>query len=251
MVNNVETLSNVPHILARGAEWFRSMGTAESPGTIVCTVVGDVVAPDVGEVELGTPLRAVIDAVGSGVAEGRTVKAVFSGVANAVVTGADLDAPVSYEGLAAVGSGMGSAGFIVYDETACMVDAAYRFSRFLSIESCGQCPPCKLGSAEITACLERIETGGGADSDLEVMGAWLQRVTDASRCYLASEERIVVSSILRTFPEEFAAHIEQHRCPRPRQVPMPRLVDLRDGQATYDETFWRKRPDWTYDPVTE
>jgi NADH:ubiquinone oxidoreductase subunit F (NADH-binding) len=251
MVNNVETLSNVPHILARGAEWFRSMGTAESPGTIVCTVVGDVVAPDVGEVELGTPLRAVIDAVGSGVAEGRTVKAVFSGVANAVVTGADLDAPVSYEGLAAVGSGMGSAGFIVYDETACMVDAAYRFSRFLSVESCGQCPPCKLGSAEITQCLERIETGVGTDHDLEVMGAWLQRVTDASRCYLASEERIVVSSILRTFPEEFAAHIEQHRCPRPRQVPMPKLVDLRDGQATYDETFWRKRPDWTYDPVTE
>jgi hypothetical protein len=132
-----------------------------------------------------------------------------------------------------------------------MVDAAYRFSRFLSIESCGQCSPCKLGSAEITACLERIETGAGADSDLEVMGAWLQRVTDASRCYLASEERIVVSSILRTFPEEFAAHLEQHRCPSSRQVPMPKLVDLRDGHATYDETFWRKRPDWTYDPVTE
>src|SRR3954468_12981750 len=109
LVNNVETLSNVPHILARGSEWFRSMGTAESPGTIVCTVVGDVIAPDVGEVELGTPLRDVIAAVGSGLPEGRSVKAVFSGVANAVVAAADLDAPVSYEGLAAVGSGMGSA----------------------------------------------------------------------------------------------------------------------------------------------
>jgi len=248
LVNNVETLSNVPHIVARGPEWFRSMGTGESPGTIVCTVIGDVIAPDVGEVELGTPLRDVIAAVGSGLTVGRTIKAVFSGVANAVITDADLDAPVSYEGLAAIGSGMGSAGFIVYDDTACMVDAAYRFSRFLSIESCGQCPPCKLGSAEITQCLQRIETGTGTDNDLEIMGGWLPRVTDASRCYLASEERVVISSILRAFPEEFADHIEQHRCPSSRQDPMPKLVDLRDGHATYDEAFWRKRPDWTYEP---
>ena len=247
LVNNVETLSNVPHILVGGADWFRSMGTAESPGTIVCTVVGDVVAPDVGEVELGTPLREVIAAVGSGLPDGRTVKAVFSGVANAVVTHADLDAPVSYEGLAGVGSGMGSAGFIVYDDTACMVDAAYRFSRFLSIESCGQCSPCKLGSAEITQCLQRIETGTGTDADLETMGGWLLRVTDGSRCYLASEERIVVSSILRAFPEEFADHIEHQRCPSSRHDPMPKLVELQNGHATYDETFWRKRADWTYD----
>lgn len=247
LVNNVETLSNVPHIVARGADWFRTMGTPESPGTIVCTVIGDVVAPDVGEVELGTSLREVIDAVGGGLADGRTIKAVFSGVANAVVTDVDLDAPVTYEGLAGAGSGMGSAGFIVYDDTACMVDAAYRFSRFLSIESCGQCPPCKLGSAEITQCLQRIETGTGTDDDLEIMGGWLPRVTDASRCYLASEERIVVSSILRAFPEEFADHIEHQRCPSSRQDPMPKLVDLHDGQAVYDEAFWRKRPDWTYD----
>jgi NADH-quinone oxidoreductase subunit F len=247
LVNNVETLSNVPHIVALGAEWFRSMGTSESPGTIVCTVTGDVVAPDVGEVELGTSLRDVIAAVGSGMATGRTIKAVFSGVANAVVTNADLDAPVSYEGLAAVGSGMGSAGFIVYDDTACMVDAAYRFSRFLSIESCGQCPPCKLGSAEITQCLQRIETGTGTDDDIASIAGWLPRVTDASRCYLASEERIIVSSILRAFPEEFADHIERHRCPSARQDPMPKLVDLNDGLATYDESFWRKRPDWTYE----
>ena len=224
------------------------MGTAESPGTIVCTVIGDVVAPDVGEVELGTTLRDVVATVGSGLSVGRTIKAVFSGVANAVVTDADLDTPVSSEGLAAVGSGIGSAGFIVYDDTACMVDAAYRFSRFLSIESCGQCPPCKLGSTEITQCLQRIETGIGTDHDLEIMGGWLPRVTDASRCYLATEERIVVSSILRAFPDEFADHIEHQRCPNPRQDPMPKLVDLRDGHATYDEVFWRKRPDWTYEP---
>ncbi len=161
LVNNVETLSNIPHVLAKGADWFRSMGTAESPGTIVTTVVGDVIAPDVGEVEMGTSLSDVIDAVGSGLAAGRTVKAVFSGVANAVITPADLDVPLTYEDLRAIGSGIGSAGFIVYDDTACMVDAAYRFSRFLSVESCGQCPPCKLGSSAITEHLERIETGAG------------------------------------------------------------------------------------------
>src|SRR5690606_13324116 len=139
LVNNVETLSNIPHIVARGSQWFRTMGTSESPGTVVATVVGDVIAPDVGEVEMGTLLRAVIDAVGSGLPYGRTVKAVFSGVANAVVTAADLDAPISYEGFQAIGSGIGSAGFIVYDDTACMVAVAHLFSRFLAVESCGQC----------------------------------------------------------------------------------------------------------------
>ncbi len=248
LVNNVETLSNIPHILVRGAAWFRSMGTAESPGTIVTTVVGDVIAPDVGEVEMGTSLRAVIDAVGSGVTPGRTVKAVFSGVANAVVMAVDLDVPVSYEGFQAIGSGMGSAGFIVYDDTTCMVDAAYRFSRFLSIESCGQCLPCKLGSSAITEHLERLETGVGDDHDLTVIAGWLEHVTDGNRCYLAVEEQVMVAGILRAFPQEFAEHIELHRCPRPRRLPIPKLVDLADGRAVYDESFWRKRPDWTYAP---
>jgi NADH-quinone oxidoreductase subunit F len=248
LVNNVETLSNIPHILTFGAEWFRSMGTRESPGTIVTTVVGDVVAPDVGEVEMGTSLRAVIDAVGSGLAVGRSVKAVFSGVANAVVTADDLDVPVSYEGFASIGSGMGSAGFIVHDDTRCMVDAAYRFSRFLSIESCGQCPPCKLGSSAITEHLERVETGVGSERDLDAITMWLGRVTDGSRCFLAAEEQIVVSSVLRAFPAEFAEHLDLGRCPRPGRLPIPKLLDLGGGRAVYDESFWRKQPDWTFAP---
>lgn len=246
LINNVETLSNIPHILARGADWFRSMGTAESPGTVVTTVVGDVIAPNVGEVEMGTSLRVVIDAVGSGVAPGRAVKAIFSGVANSVVMAADLDVPVSYEGFTSIGSGMGSAGFIVYDDTTCMVDTAYRLSRFLSIESCGQCPPCKLGSSAITEHLERLETGIGSDNDLRVIAGWLEHVTDGNRCYLAVEEQVMVSSILRAFPEEFTEHIELQRCPRPRRLPIPKLIDLADGRAIYDESFWRKQPDWTY-----
>ena len=247
LVNNVETLSNVPHILARGADWFRSMGTEQSPGTIVCTVVGDVTSPGVGEVELGTPLRTVIDTVGGGTAEGRTVKAAFSGVANPVVAGEHLDTPLSYEHFDAVGVGMGAAGFIVYDDTACMVDTAYRLSRFLYIESCGQCPPCKLGSGEITQHLERIETGVGGDADLDVIAGWLKRVTDGSRCYLATEEQVMVSSVLRAFPEEFAEHIEQQACPRPRTLPIPKLLDITDDGAIYDESMWRKQPDWTYE----
>ena len=249
LVNNVETLANVPHILARGAEWFRSMGTEESPGTVIVTVVGDVIAPDVGEVELGSPLRAVIDAVGSGLAPGREIKAVFSGVANPVVTAAQLDAPVSYEGLTAIGSGMGSAGFIVYDDTACMVDVAYQISRFLAIESCGQCPPCKIGSEAITGLLASVESGAGTDGDIRTIGGWLERVTDGSRCYLAVEEQRVVASVLQAFPEEFVEHLEQHRCPRPGGRTFPKLVDLVDGRASYDETHLRKRPDWTYDPA--
>jgi NADH-quinone oxidoreductase subunit F len=249
LVNNVETLSNVPHILARGADWFRSMGTEDSPGTVVCTVVGDVVAPDVGEVELGTPLRVVIDAVGSGVGDARHVKAVFSGVANPVVPEPLLDVPISYEGLHAIGSGMGAAGFIVYDDTACMVEVARQFSRFLWIESCGQCPPCKQGSGEITERLERLEAGAADIEELSEIGAWLNKVTDGNRCFLAVEERLTVGSVLGAFPEEIVEHIEAGGCPRPRPLPFPKLVDLAGGRAVYDASVWRKQPDWTYAPA--
>lgn len=246
LVNNAETLSNVTHILARGADWFRSMGTDRSPGTLVCTVVGDVVAADVGEVELGTPVGAVIDAVGSGVHRGHNVKAVFSGVANPVLTANELDVPLSYEGFQAVGSGLGTGGFIVYDDGACLVEVARQFSHFLAVESCGQCPPCKLGSLEITARLERIEGGVATEADIAEIGAWLEKVTDGNRCYLAVQERVLIASILRSFPEEFIAHLDGRGCPRPRSLPFPKLVDLTGGRATYDERYHLKRSDWTY-----
>ncbi|HJR25909.1 MAG TPA: NADH-ubiquinone oxidoreductase-F iron-sulfur binding region domain-containing protein [Acidimicrobiales bacterium] len=249
LVNNVETLSNVTHILARGADWFRSMGTSSSPGNVVATVVGDVVAPDVGEVELGTPLRSVIDAVGAGLPAGRSVKAVFSGVANPVLTADSLDVPLTYEDLAAAGSGMGAAGFMIYDDTACMVEVARQFSRFLYVESCGQCPACKRGTGEITARLERLEGGVGTVEDLDEIAGWLDKVTDGNRCYLAVEERVVVASIIRAFAGEFDEHIRLGGCPRPRTLPFPKLLDLADGRATYDPDQWRKQPDWTYAPA--
>ena len=150
LVTNVETLANVPLIVTRGAEWYRTLGTRETPGPLICTVVGDVMHAGFAEVEPGETLREVIDRVGGGVRAGRQVKAVLSGVSNPVVTAEELDAPVSYEGLAAAGGGLGSAGFVVYDDTRSMVAVARMVSRFLYVESCGQCRACKFGCGEIT-----------------------------------------------------------------------------------------------------
>jgi NADH:ubiquinone oxidoreductase subunit F (NADH-binding) len=249
LVNNAETLSNVPWILARGPQWFRTMGTPSSPGTIVTTVVGDVARPVVTEVEMGTRLSAVLTGPAGGPLPDRTWKAVFSGVANPVIDPSRFDLPLTYEDFAAHGTGLGSAGFIAYDDTACMVNVARVFSQFLAIESCGQCPPCKLGSGEITDRLERIEAGTGTDDDVGQIGHWLGQVTDGARCYLATEEREVVSSLLRCYPEEFAEHLETGRCPRPREIIVPKIVDLEDGRVVYDESQARKRPDWTYAPA--
>ncbi|HEX4528378.1 MAG TPA: hypothetical protein VIA11_03115, partial [Acidimicrobiia bacterium] len=135
LVNNVETLANVPHILVRGVDWFRGHGTRQTPGNVVCTVVGDVVHAGVDEVEPGTSLREVITAVGGGPRPGRTIKAVFPGVTNPVIRDGELDASLSYEGVESVGSGMGACGFIVYDDTTCMVEVAAVFSQFLFVES--------------------------------------------------------------------------------------------------------------------
>ncbi|MDQ4098026.1 MAG: SLBB domain-containing protein, partial [Actinomycetota bacterium] len=246
LVNNAETLSNVPHILAKGADWFRGHGTEQSPGTIVATIVGDVVRPGYAEVAMGTPLRQAIDEIGGGPRRGRTLKAAFSGVANAVLTGDRLDTPMSYEAMTAAGSGLGAGGFALYDDTACMVAVAHLFSRFLYVESCGQCPACKLNSEEITARLAAIDACNAGDGDVEVIGARLLKVTDANRCYLGTEEQLVVSSILRAFPEEFADHVEGD-CPRHRpDLVVPLIADLADGKVTYDERQARKQPDWTY-----
>jgi NADH-quinone oxidoreductase subunit F len=244
LVNNAETLANIPHILSRGAEWFRSLGTTQSPGTVVCTVIGDVVRPGVVEVELGTPLRDVLEYCG-GPHPGHAIRAAFSGVSNPVLTEDELGTPLSYEAMEAVGSGLGAAGFVVYDETACMVEVARVLSRFLYVESCGQCPPCKLGTGEITDALERINTGRGDESLLERVHERLEIVTDGNRCYLPVEEQRVISSILRAFPEDFVAHLEG-TCPRPREIPVPKIVDLADHTVVYDVRQATKRPDWTY-----
>lgn len=227
LVNNVETLSNVTHILANGAGWFRSSGTVESPGTTVVTVVGDVERATVVEVDLGTPLREVLDAAGLR----RPVQAVFSGVSNRVVKGEAIDVPLSYEGFASIESGMGAAGFIVVDDSRCMVDVACVISGFLAVESCGQCPPCKVGSSEITTRLRALRDGTATSQDVTEIGSWSNSVTDANRCYLGTEEQNVVRSVLGAFPDDVVAHIEQGGCGRSFGFELPKLADIVDGRS--------------------
>ncbi len=245
LVNNWETLSNVPHILARGPEWFRLMGTEKSPGTLVCTVVGDVARPGVYEMEMGSPLSELLEVAG-GPLPGRRLKAAFSGVANRVIPATSFDTPLTYEDMRAAGTGLGAGGFALYDDTACMVDVAAVLSGFLAVESCGQCPPCKRGTGDITAALERLRAGNADQADLDVVGARLRTVTDANRCYLGTEEQLLVSSILETFPDDFVDHLGG-ACRLPRRTHLvPKVEDIVDGTVTYDGRQARKRPDWTY-----
>lgn len=247
LVNNVETLANVPHILRHGPDWLREHGTAASPGTIVATVVGDVRTPQVVEVPLGTTLADLFSLAG-GPRPGRSFKAALSGVANPVMPVDAFGTALTYEDMEAAGSGLGAAGLSVYDDTACMVKLGAVVSRFLYVESCNQCPPCKFGSGEITEFLTRIDAGTATDGDLGLVAARLRSVTDGNRCYLPVQEQRVVSSLLRIFPEEFAEHLERRECPHPRPLPVPKIVDLRDGVVELDERQPRKRPDWTYAP---
>jgi NADH:ubiquinone oxidoreductase subunit F (NADH-binding) len=245
IVNNVETLATVPHVLTHGAEWYRALGTWDSPGTMVFTVVGDVVRPGYAELELGTTIRHIIEQVGGGTHPGRNLKAVFSGVANGVITADNLDVPATYEDLGAIGSGLGSAGFIVYDDTADMVAVARMFARFLHIESCGQCGACKLHSGAISDTLARVERSEAEDRDIEELGAALRVVTDQNRCYLPVELQTVVASILREFPDDFVTHLERTPIPS-RLYRLPKIIDLADGTVTYDARIGLKQPDWTH-----
>jgi len=245
LVNNVETLASAAHVLARGATWYRSLGTADSAGTAIVTIVGDVRVPGVHEVELGTTLAEVISWCG-GAEPNRTLKAAFSGVSNPVVAARSFDIPLTYEAFEGLGSGLGAAGFVVYDDTADMVAVAAELTRFLAVESCGQCPPCKRGSMELTEVLTRIAHGGGADADLATIESLLATVTDSNRCYLGTEVQRLVSSVLREFPDDVAAHLEG-RPPMERDVVVPKIVEIDpDGAVVYDERHRLKLPDWTY-----
>jgi NADH-quinone oxidoreductase subunit F len=244
IVNNVETLATVPHILVNGPEWYRALGSWDSPGTMVFTVVGDVVRPGYAELELGTTVRDVIAHVGGGTRPGRSVKAVFSGVANGVMTADNLDVAATYEDLAAIGSGLGSAGFIVYDDSADMVAVARMFARFLHVESCGQCGACKLHSGTISDTLEQLELGAADDRDVEELGAALRMVTDQNRCHLPVELQTVVASIMRAFPEDFVTHLEGTPTPS-RLYRLPKIVDMAHGTVTYDAGTALEQPDWT------
>jgi NADH-quinone oxidoreductase subunit F len=247
VVNNVETLANVPHILRNGAEWFRSTGTERSPGTMVFTLSGDVRHPGVYELPLGYSLRDLVHTIGGGPAGGRELKAIVPGASSTMLLPEQLDTPLDFDTMRAVGSGLGSAGFVVYDETACIVRVAHAFSRFLYVESCAQCPACKHGTGQITGLLEKLDRGEGAEVEVETVLARCLTVTDGQRCALPTGESLLIQSAVQLFGREFAEHFGRG-CPRPRNIDIPKLVDFddRSGRFVYDERYRLKQPDWTY-----
>jgi NADH-quinone oxidoreductase subunit F len=243
VVNNVETYSHVTRILAHGAAWFREVGTDESPGSMVFTVVGDVDNPGVYELPLGTPLETLlVDIAGAG-----DVKAVYSGTSNTVITSDQLDTPLTFDDMSEAGTGMGSGGFMVYDSGHCIVRVLLTLSRFLAIESCGQCPPCKLNSGAITDLLAEVDAGRGSQRDLEEVLQRTHKVTDQNRCYLPVGEQIMVGTTVERFVDEFVAHAGEP-CWSEREVPTPLIdhIDEDTGEVTYHPRYHLKQADWSY-----
>jgi NADH:ubiquinone oxidoreductase subunit F (NADH-binding) len=243
LVNNTETLANVPSIVLDGPNAFRSLGTAESPGTIVCTVTGRTQRAGIGEYELGTPLRQVLDELGGGPL-GREVVAVLSGTANPILPASGLDAPLSWEGLAAAGGGLGSAGFIVVDDEVDIVAVAAGVARFLSVESCGQCRPCKLDGEAIAGILDRARSSVPDPADVRRLSRLADTVTTGARCFLAQQQQNVVQSLLARFPDALAAH-EQGRASGAEPFPVVPLLDIVDDQAVLALDELEVEPDWT------
>lgn len=224
-VNNVETMSNLPNILSRGADWFRTLGSADTPGTMIFTLCGDVKNPGVYELPMGTKLRALLEKIGGGPVGKYPFKAVFSGVANRAITPDQFDTPLDFGSMRAAGSGLGSGGFIVYDESVCMVKVALRFSGFLASESCGQCVPCNSGSRRITEHLSLIESGKGTQDNIDRILTECGMITNQTRCFLPAEESALVSSMLTKFRREFDSHLKGP-CPLERHPILAKIDDF-------------------------
>jgi NADH-quinone oxidoreductase subunit F len=214
VINNVETLANVPYIIGRGAEWFSSYGTENSKGTKVFALTGKVKNTGLIEVPFGITLREIIYDIGGGIEGGRTLKAVQTGGPSGGCIPADvLDIQVDYESLAQAGSIVGSGGMVVLDETDCMVNTAKFFLEFTQAESCGKCTPCRIGTKRVLEILERITTGKGKEGDIESLEELSQYIKSASLCGLGMTAPNPVLSTLRYFRDEYEAHIRDKRCP--------------------------------------
>jgi NADH-quinone oxidoreductase subunit F len=214
VVNNAETLSNVAHIVREGVDWFRSVGTVTSPGTLVFTLTGDVNRPGLYELPLGTSLRELIEVYGGGIRGGKQLKAVFpGGPSNTIIAADQIDVALDFDALKAIGSGLGTGAVIVMSEDVCMVQSAIQYARFFARESCGQCPPCKLGTAHLSEILEKIELGQGDEKDLQQVEQVCGMVKGRGYCYLLTGASIAVESIFRRFKEEYVTHVQQGACP--------------------------------------
>jgi NADP-reducing hydrogenase subunit HndC len=214
VINNVETLANVPVVILDGPDWFRSIGTAKSKGTKVFALAGKVRNTGLIEVPMGTTLREVVYEVGGGIPNDRGFKAIQTGgPAGGCLPESALDTPVDYESLAAAGSIMGSGGMIVMDEDTCMVDVARFFLEFTQDESCGKCTPCREGTKRMLEILQRITSGQGREGDVEILARLADTVRRASLCGLGQAAPNPVLSTIKHFRAEYDAHIRDKRCP--------------------------------------
>ena len=248
LVDNVETMANVPGIVAEGADWYRAMGTPASPGTLVCTVSGALTRHGVGEVPMGTPLREAFELIGGPPARGRRLVAAMSGVANAVLPEHLLDTPLSYEAMADVGSGLGAGGFIAFDDATDMVAVAAGVARFLAVESCGQCEPCKRDGLALASHLRALSASDATDQDVESLSTRLATVADGARCFLASQQERVIRSVLRWYPDAVAAHAGGGLAGVEPEPIVP-IADIVDGRVVLDLSELNKQPDWSYDEI--
>ncbi len=214
LINNVETLCNVPHVLRNGPEWFAKIGPEKSPGTKVFSVSGKVERPGNYEVPMGTPLRTLLEDHAGGVLGGRRLKAwTPGGSSTPMLTDEHLDVGLDFESVAAAGSLLGTGAIIVLDETDCIVEATRRLVAFYAHESCGKCTPCREGTWWARRVLDRIETGYGRPEDLPLLDDLGRNMLFRAFCALADGAVSPIQSSLKHFREEYERHIVERRCP--------------------------------------
>ncbi len=220
LINNVETLSALPPIVTRGADWYAALGPEKSPGSKIFSVSGHVTRPGNYEIILGqTTLRELIFEHAGGVREGRRVKAIWVGGSSVPVLGEQhLDTPLDYESLNAVGTFLGSGGCIVMDDSGCIVRSTLRLASFYKHESCGKCTPCREGTSWMERILQRIVDGEGRIEDLELLESIFGRISGKVLCALAEGAVAPISSAIKLFREDFVAAIDQGGAPRPEPM---------------------------------
>ena len=246
MAGNLETFANLPGIVTNGAAWFRELGTDDAPGTIVCTVSGATERAAVGEFPYGTPLRAILEELGGALPA--AMLGVLSGVANPFLPADRLDTPATYQALRDAGSGLGAAGFIVFDDTTDPVAIAAGVATFLAVESCGQCTPCKRDGLDLAALLRRDASSRIDERGLDEIRRLIESVADSARCNLATQQQVVVGSLLGQFPDAFEEHV-QGGVGAVTPYPIAAIDDIVDGVAVLEAQQFTKQPDWTHDAV--
>jgi len=214
LLNNVETYANIPPIILNGAEWFASIGTEKSKGTKVFALGGKINNTGLVEVPMGTTLREIIYEIGGGIPNGKKFKAAQTGgPSGGCIPAEHLDTPIDYDSLIKIGSMMGSGGLIVMDEDTCMVDIARFFLDFTVDESCGKCPPCRIGTKRMLEILDRITSGRGEEGDIEKLETLGRNIKASALCGLGQTAPNPVLSTLHYFRDEYMAHIRDKRCP--------------------------------------